>query len=632
ELVGGPEIEFWIQESGQVLYSRNDWSYLPFQALPDGAHASSEEFSYFTLLNKDAQESSSLFGLSCTRQIRADKLNNKSADVTRSFVQKAVVVIVDRPQILGQLRERLATVTTAWFKQEDFTNTDILKEFQASLLDDASSHKSDHDAYFGLSLRELLYELRWQTLVLVKCMLLQKKTLFFSTRCERLCLTQFALISLLPRLMQTLQDCAATELDNQVKTATRPTNLNTSDRNSVLAYMGVPLHVFGSDCFFSPYTPLQQLELLQASTTQSYIAGSTNTLFLAQNNHDTNYFADVLVNLDESSLASKVSILNPDLRSTLSLSAADRRWIDGLTQSVLDTWNSADPSRPSTYGFVGSEDAIRLSFEEYVLSLLSSEAYKIHFDNQPNPYLDIHKGSGVSDERYPTPLETSGDFGNDFLVVWRTSPNYKTWSASTDNAEIPLFNIIDPRHPTSGGLNIEDVQRRVGTAVADLHLEERYREGREQAGKAFDAGRERVGVGVARFWKEVDAFKERREQSLSRTRDRSSTPMSGEREKENTVPHPDVFDASWKSAEAPLAVKAQSEPAQPSTTTSWAASLRTRASKVQAPNVDATQIQTAARENAAKAGAYLGSWGSWARERSQQWRESGPEKQTASKS
>ena len=90
-------------------------------ALPDGAHASTEEFSYFTLVNKASStdvSDSSLFGISCTRQIRADRLKVKSADVTRSFVQKAVVVIVDKPGVLGQLRERVAAITAAWFAQE----------------------------------------------------------------------------------------------------------------------------------------------------------------------------------------------------------------------------------------------------------------------------------------------------------------------------------------------------------------------------------------------------------------------------------------------------------------------------------------------------------------------------------
>lgn len=110
----------WADDAGQQLFQTNDWTQLAFLALPDGAHASNEEFSYFTLVSKTTTDTpeTSLFGISCTRQIRADKLKVKSAEVTRSFVQKAVVVIVDRPGILGQLRERLAAVTAAWFAQE----------------------------------------------------------------------------------------------------------------------------------------------------------------------------------------------------------------------------------------------------------------------------------------------------------------------------------------------------------------------------------------------------------------------------------------------------------------------------------------------------------------------------------
>ncbi len=70
---------------------------------------------------------------------------NRPADVTRSTVQKAVVVIADSPQFFGQLREKLSMVTGAWFAQKyernvrteweiadvcggrDFTDVDLLK-------------------------------------------------------------------------------------------------------------------------------------------------------------------------------------------------------------------------------------------------------------------------------------------------------------------------------------------------------------------------------------------------------------------------------------------------------------------------------------------------------------------------
>jgi hypothetical protein len=86
--------------------------------------------------------------------------------------------------------------------------------------------------------------------------------LFFGTRCERLCMIQFSLISLIPGLINNLQDCADPSFDTYSQTVEKPTSLKTSDRSScmvhlkaldcelpanplVLAYMGLPLQIFG---------------------------------------------------------------------------------------------------------------------------------------------------------------------------------------------------------------------------------------------------------------------------------------------------------------------------------------------------------------------------------------------------
>jgi hypothetical protein len=58
-----------------------------------------------------------LFGIACTRQIDASTLVNRPSDVTRSTVQKAVVVISESPHHFGQLREKLSIITKAWFAQ-----------------------------------------------------------------------------------------------------------------------------------------------------------------------------------------------------------------------------------------------------------------------------------------------------------------------------------------------------------------------------------------------------------------------------------------------------------------------------------------------------------------------------------
>lgn len=132
----GPEIETWIgAPPGRDPAEDNDWGLIPYMALPDGAHSLTEEFSYFTLLHHgkgkgkaDTDEGeSSVFGISCTQQVRAEDLVWKSEDVTRSAVQKAVVVLTDRPGEFGRLREKLSVVTRAWFAQRDFRDSEILE-------------------------------------------------------------------------------------------------------------------------------------------------------------------------------------------------------------------------------------------------------------------------------------------------------------------------------------------------------------------------------------------------------------------------------------------------------------------------------------------------------------------------
>lgn len=128
----GPEIERWFgaaPESDPTV--ENDWSLIPYMALPDGAHQSEEEFSYFSLVHKGREGQdvlpTSVFGISCMHQIDSAELLWKSEDVTRSAVQKAVVAITDKPQGFSAVRQKLSVVTQAWFAQRDFRDVEILE-------------------------------------------------------------------------------------------------------------------------------------------------------------------------------------------------------------------------------------------------------------------------------------------------------------------------------------------------------------------------------------------------------------------------------------------------------------------------------------------------------------------------
>lgn len=251
---------------------------------------------------------------------------------------------------------------------------------------------------------------------------------------------QFALISLIPGLIRHLEDAADPKFNNYEETLVPPTSLKTSERASLLTYMGLPLQLFGQGSLFGPYTPLQQLDMLADHGTKSYIVGSTNSLLLQQKDR----YSDILINLDDHT----VNITSISLRHALALSVPDRRWIDFLTQTVNDSWDESNPSRPKDHGYAGSEEFIRMQFEEYLLAMLSAVKYKVYMEKNKEKETFISDFEG----------DPASEFSNDFVDAWMHTENFRVFHKITDSH---LFDITDPKHPCSGGLTIEDVQRRL---------------------------------------------------------------------------------------------------------------------------------------------------------------------------
>lgn len=104
---------------------------------------------------------------------------------------------------------------------------------------------------------------------------------------------QYSLLSLIPLLLSYLDDSGDPKLNNLTNTLKRATSLKTSDRMSLLSYMGLPLQIFCQGMFFGPYTPLQQIDMLENEGTRGYLIGSTNSLFLQRRDRH----ADIIVNV-----------------------------------------------------------------------------------------------------------------------------------------------------------------------------------------------------------------------------------------------------------------------------------------------------------------------------------------------
>lgn len=258
---------------------------------------------------------------------------------------------------------------------------------------------------------------------------------------------------------------------------------------------------------FGPYTPLQQLDILADYGTKSYIVGSTNSLLLQQKDR----YSDILINLDNST----INITSSSLRAALALSVADRRWIDFITQSVNDTWDDTNPGRPKTMGYVGSEEFIRLQFEEYLLSLISAvkcHNYMNHHAHNPKMLPQIEG-------------DPSHDFGVDWIEAWSRSENYRIWDRYTDSH---LFDIVEPKHPCAGGLTIDDVQKRMMEQVKEFHLDERFAVGKEVLGRNLQAGREKAGTVFNKLYADMEAFREtqrKKHEEAKREAEKNGTPV-----------------------------------------------------------------------------------------------------------
>ncbi|TCD68511.1 late secretory pathway protein avl9 [Steccherinum ochraceum] len=464
----GPKIEF---SRGAIFDNEDDelTKILPFLALPDGAHLTTEDYSYFHLVPSSVSNPTTLFGISCNRQIKSAELLTKHPDVTRSTVQKAVVVLATKP-VFGPIRARLGVITRALFEQKDFSDLSILDAFYESLEGSLKGQLTESGFYMGTSLRELVHTFRQRTLVLLKALMLQKKLMFYGHPVERLCTYQYSLTALVPGLLHNLDDSGSPPLAARAKSLSRPSELRTSDPKSVLAYVGLPLDLFGKDAFFQPYLPLQQLDMLK--DTQSWLCGSTNSIVAQQKE------VDLLVNIETNTFEFR----DPRLERLAGLTPADRKWMDDIVRDVNDSWVDGEEMggdrATASMHFKGSDDYLRQKFEEYIVGALASVKYA--------DFLTKGQGNGVIIS------DGSGDPNsvNDFNMLWiqefKKTNAYEVWERVTDPL---LFDIVEPRHPCNERPSVvADISLRLTEGIQDLKLEQQLAPTREAISRTLSAG------------------------------------------------------------------------------------------------------------------------------------------------
>ncbi|DAA30574.1 TPA: CG11178-like [Bos taurus] len=178
-----------------------EWKYLPFLALPDGAHNYQEDTVFFHLPPRNGN-GATIYGISCYRQIEAKALKVRQADITRETVQKSVCVLSKLP-LYGLLQAKLQLITHAYFEEKDFSQISILKELYEHMNSSLGGTSLEgSQVYLGLSPRDLVLHFRHKVLILFKLILLEKKVLFYISPVNKLVGALMTVLSLFPGMIE----------------------------------------------------------------------------------------------------------------------------------------------------------------------------------------------------------------------------------------------------------------------------------------------------------------------------------------------------------------------------------------------------------------------------------------------
>jgi len=457
----GCEVEFTFPPIGKSQDTKlpSEWRFLPFLALPDGAHNCEQDSSYFHLpaLSTDNGSQSTVFGVSCFKQIDSKELKNKMDDVTRSTVQKSVCVLSYLP-LYGYLKEKIQVATRVYFNEKDFARTEILEQFYRSLNMSVSPSLMEESLLFvGLSAIELLTTFRHRVLVLFKLLLLEKKVMFHGFPVGNLCTQLLSLVSLFPKMLQSGLAYAVPRESNVVTSENdvfHPSHTAESSEEMSVNIFGFPLAIFTKNSMFHPYLSLQQMELLKSPSVRSFVVGATNYLFKRQKG-----LSDVLVDLQNGT----VEIHDPELEEQLSLSTADLRFADYLIHHVNEYTEKGEQEA----GWDGSEEWIRAQFKLYLLSLLSTIQ---HTD-----------GEGMT------------NYNEQFVEAWRQTTNFQIWNGK----EHAGIDDVHAGHPFQGQLGLSDIKIRLANVMQDVasksergrKIEQAVSQTRKAVGVAIDSAR-----------------------------------------------------------------------------------------------------------------------------------------------
>lgn len=355
----------------------------------------------------------------------------------------------DRPPLPRSLLLRTPLNSTV-VQQFASVPPDQPEDFAAAMDQLVSPSFNETDFYIHLNLRFFFLKFRSRLLKILKLLLLEKRVLVFSHNIDHLITFQLNLVLLIPHLLFNLNDCGLPFLANLSANLTKPALLDPNDRLSFLRFFGLPTQIFNEGGLFYPYTSLEQLADLQSRHIKFYLIGSSNQLLYDQRG----LLADACINIDTSTL----EILNPSLEPLLHLGSADKRFSDTLVGVVCKHFHQ--PSQ-----FAGSDDYIRVQFEDYLLAMLSTIKFSEHTQKYGRPPGFDKLGMG---DLHP--------FCEKFVAAWQGTKNHKVWRQQCHDH---VFDVQTPQHVAMGLPNVpfyaKYLQYRIDEMVKEIELGDKQR-------------------------------------------------------------------------------------------------------------------------------------------------------------
>ncbi|XP_061270172.1 late secretory pathway protein AVL9 homolog isoform X5 [Bos javanicus] len=462
-----------------------EWKYLPFLALPDGAHNYQEDTVFFHLPPRNGN-GATIYGISCYRQIEAKALKVRQADITRETVQKSVCVLSKLVLILfklillekkvlfyispvNKLVGALMTVLSLFPGMIEHGLSDSSQyRPRKSMSEDAGLQESNPPADEFVSVpasdisntnlgtvKKILGNHGGDAAIKTEEPLFQVED--DSSEQEASDSNQYLKPPSRPSPESSesdwetldptvLEDSSLKEREQVGSEQTNSFPKDSLDSPPITVQpqantgqvvlipglisgleedqYGMPLAIFTKGYLCLPYMALQQHHLLSDVTIRGFVAGATNILFRQQK-----HLSDAIVEVEEA----LIQIHDPELRKLLNPTTADLRFADYLVRHVTE--NRDDVFLDGT-GWEGGDEWIRAQFAVYIHALLAAT---LQLDNE----------------------KILSDYGTTFVTAWKNTHNYRVWNSNKH----PALAEINPNHPFQGQYSVSDMKLRFSHSV-----------------------------------------------------------------------------------------------------------------------------------------------------------------------